>query len=223
MIVQYSNLIGWGKTKLIVQKGTKMQSKYKSIKLGMVEAVFNKLGGVKGAESFLRGDKMILPTNRKINLVEPPRIPFVDGKTFKHLHEINGQKEMEISILQDGHLYLGGEKVVFFMSSRQVGNRSISGHKLYEQLKTQGLKVLNSNVLDFIIRHPEFFPKSWMMDDCGETVYIFFWGTVYKHERSGNLCVECLYWDKEKAEVKKSIQWLDDHWYRNCPSVCLAS
>ena len=61
----------------------------------------------------------------------------------------------------------------------------IAGNTLRERLK--GKPVLNANVLDYLLAHPELIPEDW------KGKYVFFWGTIYRNS-GGNLCVRYLYW-----------------------------
>lgn len=76
-------------------------------------------------------------------------------------------------------------KVSLYLSSRQKGGKVIGGHDLRKELS--GKAVLNANVLDYLLAHPELIPESWK----GKRVY--FWGTIYRRA-DGFLSVRCLYW-----------------------------
>ena len=88
----------------------------------------------------------------------------------------------------------------------------IRGTELREELK--GKPVLNANVLDYLLKHPELIPEEWK----GKAV--FFWGTIYRDSR-GNLCVRCLYWDGSRWYW--SHNWLDDFWLADNLALLLAA
>jgi hypothetical protein len=77
-------------------------------------------------------------------------------------------------------------RIWFYLSDFQINSRRIKGNKLHKELK--GQPVLNANVLDYLLAHPELIPEEWK----GKS--IFFWGTIY---RSSNniLVVRYLSWD----------------------------
>jgi hypothetical protein len=77
-------------------------------------------------------------------------------------------------------------KVSLYLSQRQQNGRTIGGHELRTELKSQ--PVLNANVLDYLLAHPELIPESWK----GKNVY--FWGTIYRSPGT-YLYVRNLYWD----------------------------
>jgi hypothetical protein len=61
-------------------------------------------------------------------------------------------------------------------------------------------QVVNANVFDFLIKHPELIPKEWQYHN------IYFWGTIFRvrgiHPQYDSLHVRYLYWDT-------------GHWSRN--------
>ncbi len=70
-----------------------------------------------------------------------------------------------------GQLVWDKEKVKFYLSEDQKNGYGIDGYNLHKELKNQ--LVLNANVLDFLLEHPELIPEEWR----GKTVC--FWGTIY--------------------------------------------
>lgn len=84
-------------------------------------------------------------------------------------------------------------KICLYLSDFQINDSSIEGNKLRKELRNK--LVLNANVLDYLLAHPELIPEKWK----GKS--IFFWGTIYR-DSLGRLCVRCL-------------EWCDDQWYEN--------
>lgn len=76
-------------------------------------------------------------------------------------------------------------RTVLYLSKRHKTGY-IDGHDLREELADK--PVMNANVLDYLLAHPELIPESWK----GKT--IFFWGTIYRRPHR-NLYVRCLNWD----------------------------
>ena len=79
-------------------------------------------------------------------------------------------------------------KIQLYLSPEQQGEKRIEGNKLRKELENQ--PVLNANVLDYLLKHPELIPEEWKKQ------YTFFWGTIYRSS-AGNLYVRCLCWDGE--------------------------
>lgn len=75
-------------------------------------------------------------------------------------------------------------KISLYLSKKQKKG-SIGGHDLRKELS--GKPVMNANVLDYLLAHPELIPEEW------KGKYIFFWGTIYRYS-FGYLCVRCLGW-----------------------------
>jgi hypothetical protein len=94
-----------------------------------------------------------------------------------------------------GNITFDASKVELYLSKKQK-NGSIEGNKLREELK--GKKVLNANVLDYLLANPKAIPEEWK----GKAV--FFWGTIYR-DSGDNLCVRYLCWNDGQWD------W-SDHW-----------
>ena len=75
-------------------------------------------------------------------------------------------------------------KISLYLSKKQKKG-SIEGNDLRKELANQ--PVLNTNVLDYLLVHPELISEEW------KGKYIFFWGTIYRSS-DGNLYVRYLYW-----------------------------
>ncbi|MEI7620668.1 MAG: hypothetical protein WCJ57_03830 [Candidatus Falkowbacteria bacterium] len=81
--------------------------------------------------------------------------------------------------------YLSAPLYRFYRSKKQIKG-SIEGNELRKELK--GQKVLNANVLDYLLAHPDLIPEEWKNKN------VFFWGTIYRNSL-GHLCVRYLDWD----------------------------
>lgn len=109
-----------------------------------------------------------------------------------------------------GVMKFDSSKTELYLSKKQKSG-TIGGHKLREELK--GKKVLNANVLDYLLANPKAIPEEWK----GKAV--FFWGTIYC-DSGGNLYVRFLYWDGR--QWRWGSHWLDSGFYGR-PALLLAS
>lgn len=104
-------------------------------------------------------------------------------------------------------------KILLYFSDFQINGRSIEGNKLRKELDNQ--LVLNANVLDYLLAHPELIPEEW------KGKYIFFWGTIYR-DSGGDLYVRCLSWGGSKWDWH--CNWLDNDFDSGHPAaVCARS
>ncbi len=147
--------------------------KYASLELGTIEAVFNKLGGMEGAQRFLRGDAEVVIKTHTIDCDANPYVPD-DWKVEEHI--------------KGGELRWNPDEVELYLCDKQKDG-VIEGNKLRKLLK--GKPVLNANVLDHLLDNQQLIPEEWK----GKAV--FFWGTIYRNS-DGNLCVRYLYWDDDR-------------------------
>ncbi len=102
--------------------------------------------------------------------------------------------------------------ITLFLAEGQEDGKSIVGNELRKLLK--GVRVMNANVLDFLLKHPGLIPDEWK----GKAV--FFWGTVYRYS-DGDLYVRYLYW--VDATWRWSGHWLDRDWHVGYPAAVHAS
>jgi len=182
-----------------------------------VEAVFNKLGGIDGARQFLRRKVEIMVTKHTVDLGAPPRPPFDGAEVVKH----EGDGVVEIELRSDDNLYIDDKKVELFLSERQKGDKWIVGQELHRELEDGEQVFLNSNVLDYIYEHPELFPEHCKKDENGDTRYIFFWGSIFRHSFDGGLYVRYLYWNG--GGLTRECNWLGHGWSRQGYSASVAS
>jgi len=106
-----------------------------------------------------------------------------------------------------GPLKFDPSKISLYLSKKQKKG-SIEGNDLRKELANQ--PVLNANVLDYLLAHPELIPEEWK----GKAV--FFWGTIYRHS-DGYLCVRCLLWNG--SEWYWSYCWLVSDFYSGHPAA----
>lgn len=85
----------------------------------------------------------------------------------------------------------------------------------YQSLKTElsAMPVLNINVLDYLLSHPELIPESWKEKYDGAINFICFWGTIV--ENHGYLYVPSLYWDEKKSKAVSTYHWTGTNWWEN--------
>jgi len=98
-------------------------------------------------------------------------------------------------------------KISLYLSKKQKKG-SIGGNDLRKELT--GQPVLNANVLDYLLAHPDLIPEEW------KSKYIFFWGTIYRSSYGG-LSVRSLYWDGSKWYWV--CHWLDDDFNAGNPAA----
>lgn len=111
-----------------------------------------------------------------------------------------------------GIIKFDASKIDPYLSKKQKDG-TIEGNKLREELK--GKKVLNANVLDYLLANPKLIPEGWK----GKGV--FFWGTIYRNSL-GYLCVRYLYWNND-ASWDWSNYWLSNSWDPSNPAGLLTS
>lgn len=83
-----------------------------------------------------------------------------------------------------GLFKFGPAKISFYLSEKQKKG-TISGHDLRKELADKS--VMNANVLNYLLAHPELIPEEW------KSKYTFFWGTIYRYS-DGRLYVRYLRW-----------------------------
>jgi len=159
--------------------------------------------------SVLRGQSDIVPlvssaTVGKLSehLIDTDTPPFVPSGWEA---EPNGHKKR-------GQFLWISFKVGLFLSVNQQGGKTSKGHKLREELIN--LPVLNANVLDYLLAHPELIPESWK----GKSV--FFWGTIYRGA-SGKLGVRYLFWHDDGRWLW-NFHKLDNDWNGHSPAAVVS-
>src|SRR3989344_1449663 len=93
-------------------------------------------------------------------LINLDAIPFIPGGWQIESHQKGGHWEWDL------------KKVALFQSEGQKGGKGMKGYWLKKELEEQ--PVLNANVLDWLLTHPELIPEEWKGKKS-----IYFWGTTY--------------------------------------------
>ncbi len=106
-----------------------------------------------------------------------------------------------------GLLKFNPAKISLFLSKDQK-KCSISGNDLRKELSVK--PVMNANVLDYLLAHPELIPGEW------KGKFIFFWGTIYR-DSGGRLCVRYLRW--RGSEWSWRYSWCDDDFDSDNPAA----
>jgi len=138
--------------------------------------------------------------NKAIQIINCNARPFIpeDWKVVKHI--------------KGGKFEWNPLKIRLYLSDGQKEGRCINGNKLRKEL--EGQPVLNANVLDWLIAHPEFIPEAWK----GKCIY--FWGTIYRRA-DGDLVVRCLRWYGNRWDW--DYYWLGRGWFDDGPAALSAS
>lgn len=162
--------------------------------------------------------KNVLKGNAEITLVthtiDGDADPFMLSGWTVEAHQKTGAMKIE---RRGDDLYINDKKIELYLSKRQVGNKTIVGHKLREEVSKK--EILNANVLDYLLAHLELIPKHWKKDENGNIRYIFFWGTIYRHS-DGSLYVRFLYWFG--VRWRWDCRWLDRDWRSSYPALVCA-
>jgi len=122
-----------------------------------------------------------------------PKLPLDGAQVESH----TGNGWVVVEKRTDG-LYVGGNKVVLYLSRRQQGSKSLNGYELRDEPTRK--PVFNANLLDALLENPHLIPEDWKKDGEGYTRHIFFWGTIYRSP-GGDPFVYSLFWS-------------DDGWHR---------
>ena len=147
----------------------------------------------------------LLPS-KEMHLINCDADPFVPSDWKVEEHKKGGQ------------FAFNPAKVKFYLSPNQQDGKRIEGNKLRKELENK--PILNANVLDYLLAHPELIPEDWKEDEKGDTRFIFFWGTIYRNSRGG-LYVRFLYWGD--GSWYWGFYWLDNDWDGVDPAVAPAS
>ncbi len=127
-----------------------------------------------------------------IDLDADPRL--VNGATVEE-HQRDGLWKFDI------------KQIKFFLSDTQREGGALDGKKLRKELEDK--RVMNANVLDFLLANPHLIPEKWKHDSAN-TLRIFFWGTIYRSARNSygsSLFVRYLEWNG--FIWLSSERWLD--------------
>ena len=126
----------------------------------------------------LYGRSEIKPVEYTVDLDAPPFIP--KGWVVE-------------THLKGGRFKFGDAKVTLYSSENQRIGKCAEVTELQKELESQ--TVLNANLLDFYLAHPNIIPENW------KGKHIYFQGTVYRHTCCYR-CVRYLCWNR----------WSDSQW-----------
>lgn len=153
---------------------------------------------------FLRQTTLILQAEIDTNI--DPRLP-LKGVTIEKHHR---QGKVVIVKRVDG-LYVNGQKVILYRSSRQLHGKTIVSYKLRTELG--GQTVQSASILDFLFANSQYIPEEWKeRDENGNIVYVYFWDTIYR-DADGNNFVRYLCWDD--SQWYEGCGWLGGRWNSN--------
>ncbi len=184
-----------------------------------VREIFDKLGGVGGARQLLRGDAKFSIIKHTVDLSARPLLPAGGWRIYKH----KGEGVVKIELRSDDNLYLDGKKVNLFLPGIQKEYpHMINGYELKSELiKENNKMLLNSNVLDYLYNHPEFFPKHWKKHKQGYTQIVFFWGSIFERYQSPSWCVRSLHYHRGKLHC--GYRKFDNYWDYKAPLAYLTN
>jgi len=114
--------------------------------------------------------------------------------------------------IKGGQLAFDPAKINLYLSKGQKKGKVIQGHNLRKELK--GQPVLNANVLDYLLAHPELIPEEW------KSKAVFFWGTIYRGS-DGGLYVRYLCWGGGRWDWR--CRWLGSGFRGYDPAAVSAS
>lgn len=139
--------------------------------------------------SVIRGHAEITHLTHVIDCDADPFIPY-DGWTVEK-HQQRGQFTWDPS------------KIKHYRSQNQMKGKRIEGNKLRKELVDQPTE--NANLLDYLLKSPHLIPEAWKKDEEGNTLYTFFWGTIYRGA-GGRLYVRCLCFSE--GHWQTNFRWL---------------
>lgn len=128
------------------------------------------------------------------HIVDLEKDPYISSVLLNNakVDEHRGEGVVRIKKMNDG-LYIDDRKIILYLSKKQIDGDCISGRELREKMSDK--PVVNANVLDFLLKHPELIPDDW------KARCIFFWGTIYRDTLGWN--VRCLVWESAGAGPHK--------------------
>ena len=158
-----------------------------------------------GLQSLIEGAFDAIPAGPN-RLIDCDIAPYIPNGWSVESHTKGGQIEFDPS------------KITTYFSERQKNGKTIVGHDFRKEL--EGKPVLNACVLDHLLANTDLIPDSWKKNEKGETLYHFFWGTLYR-DSDGYLYVRYLCWSV--AGWDWGYCWLDLKFGGQDPAAVLAS
>lgn len=145
--------------------------------------------------------------NGRAKIVYPQHLIDCDAVPFLP----NGWRGVE-KHWKSGQLEWNPTQIKLYLSKKQTDGKVIEGNKLRKELENQN--VLNANVLDYLLAHPNLIPEEW------KGKYVFFWGTIYR-DSHGRLYVRYLFWHGSGWDW--DYGWLGSDFFGNDPAAVSAS
>lgn len=106
-----------------------------------------------------------------------------------------------------GQFNFDSSEVRLYLSNSQWGRATINGHELRKELSEK--PILNANVLDYLLAHPQLIPDEW------KEKAVFFWGTIYCSDESS--FVRYLSW--RGGMWAWNVLWLGHDWCGGEPAA----
>ena len=175
--------------------------------LGVVMAVFFSGLAIGSSVSASENPRIEKAGSIIIDCIAPPFIPR-DSKVLEH----RKGEERFVWDPAEVTLFLSPEQEDEIVSGGPRDGRTISGEDLRKLLADK--PVLNANVLDFLLAHPDLIPGEWK----GRSV--FFWGTIYSGFLNTSY-VRALRWDEHEQSWIWHHGWLVYEWDFGGPALML--
>ena len=166
----------------------------------------------------LRGTHEIVPIDYVFDVSLLCQLPF-DGALREVQFVCDGDKIYKLEKRGDD-LYVNDKKIGLYRSKRQLNEKTIQGHELRTELDGKPEAKLPAALLDYLVEHPALWPECWKEDEEGNTIYIYFWGDIFRNS-SGYLFVRYGSW--HDGRVVSFCRWLGFHWLGLSPAGSLAS
>lgn len=132
----------------------------------------------------LIGTHEIKPVVDQRHMIDCDADPYIPEKWSVVEHQKGGVFEFDPS------------KIKLHVSDYQNQKDAVNGNRLREALR--GRKVLNANVLDYLLLHPELIPETWKTEKKHSVKVIFFWGTIYQAGAQNLKMIRCLVWNFDR-------------------------
>ena len=126
-----------------------------------------------------------------VDLFRPPKIPLSGSKMVEH--SSGGMGKRVLLEKPDDTLFIHGKRFVLHLTDTQKKD-STTGHNLLSKF-IAGHNFLNSNVLDYLLEHPELWTEEMKQDVEGNPVYICFWNSIFRHWQSSAPCIRLMFWN----------------------------
>jgi hypothetical protein len=174
----------------------------------------NQLGDALEAAQFTPDDVTRLRSSGKLLEIRDLIRGAVEIVVVKHIIDCDADPFMPEgwkveSHRKHGKLEWNPSNVRLHLSPNQQNNKVIQGNNLRKELENE--PVLNANVADYLLAHPNLIPEEW------KGKYVFFWGTIYR-DSGGNLYIRYLCWNGNRWGW--SDDWLGYDWLSDNPAAC---